>query len=193
MVWSRVRGAGLVMAAWGAMALLAACGGSGSPSSSSSSSSSSTSSGGQASSSGSSSTVSKYLTSDASTKTVDLTLVAGATNALGGFNFDGYGNGKLTVTVPEGWKVVVTCTNRQSVPHSCAIVSGAASTTPAFSGASTPDPTTGLPQGQSASFTFTPDQTGTYRIACLVPGHEDAGMWDTLVVASGGSPSITTS
>lgn len=111
----------------------------------------------------------------------------------GGFNFDGYGNGKLTVTVPEGWKVVVTCTNRQSLPHSCAIVSGPSSTTPAFLGASTPDPTTGLPQGQSATFSFTPNQTGTYRIACLVPGHEDAGMWDTLVVAWGSSPSISTS
>ena len=135
----------------------------------------------------------QYLAVDAGTKSVTVKLVAGATNALSGFNFNGYGNGQLKVTVPAGWKVTVNCGNNASLPHSCAVVRGAQDTSPAFPGAATPNPTVGLQKGQTASFSFTPDQPGTYRFACLVPGHMDAGMWDALTVApAGGQPSITT-
>src|SRR5438105_324760 len=34
-----------------------------------------------------------------------LTLIAAYTNALSGFNFNGYGNGKMVITVPVGFKV----------------------------------------------------------------------------------------
>lgn len=37
---------------------------------------------------------------------------------------------------------------------------------------------------------FTPDTPGTYRIDCLVPGHDEGGMWGTLEVTSSGTPSI---
>jgi hypothetical protein len=47
-------------------------------------------------------------------------------------------------------------------------------------------------QDQSASFTFTAANAGTYRIACLVPGREDAGMWDVLEVVASGTPAIAT-
>jgi uncharacterized cupredoxin-like copper-binding protein len=33
-------------------------------------------------------------------------------------------------------------------------------------------------------------RTGSFRIACLVPGHEQARMWDVLDVVRGGHPSI---
>ena len=35
-------------------------------------------------------------------------------------------------------------------------------------------------------------RAGTYRIACLVPGHEEARMWDVLVVGGVKRPSIST-
>jgi hypothetical protein len=63
--------------------------------------------------------------------------------------------------------------------------------TPAFRGATTPNPTDGLPPGQSATFSFVASRVGAYRFACLVPGHEDARMWDVLVVERGGKPSIS--
>ncbi len=36
--------------------------------------------------------------------------------------------------------------------------------------------------------TFKPDRTGTFRIVCLVPGHEPEGMWIVLTVVRSGSP-----
>jgi sulfocyanin len=133
----------------------------------------------------------QYLTTDAASKTVTLRLVAAQSNALGGFNFDGFGNGQLKVSVPAGWKVTVECSNMGAVPHSCAIVHGASDTTPAFPGAASPNPTVGLTKGEKATFSFTPDRPGGYRIACLVPGHEESGMWDTFTVSESGQPTIS--
>ena len=48
--------------------------------------------------------------------TVQITMVAGKTPALGGFNFNGFGNGAMTVTVPVGWKVVVSIQDPISLP-----------------------------------------------------------------------------
>lgn len=142
--------------------------------------------------SGVSSGPSRWLTYQASAKTATLKLVAAYNGNSGGFNYDGYGNGKMVVSIPTGWKVTVNLTNKSSLPHSAAIVTNASATTPAFSGASIPSAelTSGIGQGQTATFTFTAGAPGTYRIACLVPGHEALGMWDTLQVTSGGTPSV---
>jgi sulfocyanin len=137
--------------------------------------------------------VQHYLQSNPAAKTVTLQLVAAATDAQGGFNFNGYSNGALKVTVPTGWTVTVQCSNQGAVPHSCAIVHGAADTKPAFPNAASPNPTVGLEKGQQASFTFQASQAGNYRIVCLVPGHEQSGMWDTFVVSASGQPSISAS
>lgn len=137
-------------------------------------------------------TSSKFLSYQASAKTVAISLVAGYNSALSGFNFNGEGKGAMVITVPVGWKVTVTVSNRGLLPHSAAIVTNAAnSTTLAFAGAEVPNPTTGVAPGSTASFTFTPTTAGTYRIACLVPGHEQLGMWDTLKVSTSGNPSIS--
>jgi uncharacterized cupredoxin-like copper-binding protein len=40
-------------------------------------------------------------------------------------------------------------------------------------------------------FSFVARRAGSFRIACLVPGHEQARMWDVLEVARGGQPSIS--
>jgi hypothetical protein len=121
---------------------------------------------------------------------VHLTLLAGLGSANGGFNFDGYGRGELQVRVPLGWRVFVDCENRGAMRHSCAIVQGSLAVRPAFSGASSPQPLTGLSPGAKATFSFTASRTGVFRIACLVPGHEQARMWDVLEIARGGTPAI---
>jgi hypothetical protein len=133
----------------------------------------------------------RFLFWDTARRTVQLTLIASFGHANNGFNFDGYGRGELLVTVPRGWHVTVRCENRGGVRHSCAIVHGALATAPAFRGASTPDPVAGLSPGGEATFSFVPRAVGSFRIACLVPGHEQARMWDVLDVTASATPTIS--
>ena len=138
---------------------------------------------------------SSILTSDAYTRTANLLLVSSSTGADGGFNFDGYGNGTMRVSIPVGWQVDVTCTNASAIlSHSCAIVD-AIDLSPdgapiAFPGASTPQPVNGVEPGKSTSFSFVASRVGTFRIACLVSGHEIDGMWDWLDVTRSRLPSL---
>ncbi len=189
--------AGLTLAT---AALLAACGGSSSSSSApaTTTGSSTTASGGSTTTGGSGTGTlvtnsSQWLSYDSTARTVHLTLNAADGTANGGFNFNGYANGQMVVTIPTGWKVTVDCKNAATaVNHSCTIVKNDGDTTPAFPGASTPDPITGLAPGASATFEFTPTTAGDYRIECLVPGHDPAGMWAMLTVVESGTPSVST-
>jgi Sulfocyanin (SoxE) domain len=133
----------------------------------------------------------QFLRVDAAHHLASVTLVAGYNGENNGFNFDGYGRGELLVSVPKGWRVRVTCTNRAAIRHSCAVVNGPMTIKPAFRGASVPDATQGLARGKTASFSFVASRAGSFRFACLVPGHEEARMWDVLEVTTGGKPSIT--
>jgi hypothetical protein len=133
----------------------------------------------------------KFLHVDAAHHAVALTLIAGAGPSNNGFNFDDYGRGELLVKVPRGWRVTVHCKNAASLRNSCAVVSGPRADRPAFRGASTPNPVQGLTQGQSATFSFVASRTGVYRIASVVPGHEQARMYAVLAVTRGGRPSIS--
>jgi hypothetical protein len=133
----------------------------------------------------------QFLHVAAKQRTAVVTLVAGYNSENNGFNFDGYGRGELLVSVPRGWRVRVTCMNRGAMNHSCAVVRGPMTITPAFRGATVPDPTIGLPRGASVTFSFIASRTGSYRFACLVPGHEEARMWDVLEVTRGGKPAIS--
>lgn len=137
---------------------------------------------------------SQILRADAAARVVRLRLVASEDGAYGGFNFDGYGNGGMTVSVPVGWQVQVTCTNASTTfTHSCAVIEDAPIETSGARvvfGASTPDPTAGLPFAKTSRFSFVAYRPGRYRIACLVTAHEADGMWDWLVVRPGGSPSV---
>jgi Sulfocyanin (SoxE) domain len=132
---------------------------------------------------------SRFLAVDAPHHRVTITLIASYDGENGGFNFDGYSR-ELMWTVPRGWTVRVMCENRGPLRHSCAVVRGPSSAQPAFRGASTPQPQIGLEAGHRASFTFRAGKTGVYRFACLVPGHEDARMWDVLKITRGGRPSV---
>jgi Sulfocyanin (SoxE) domain len=133
----------------------------------------------------------RFLSWNAPSRVAHLTLLAGLGGANNGFNFDGYGRGELLVTVPLGWRIVVDCQNRGSTRHSCAVVKGSLATRPAFPRATTPAPVTGLAPGSRATFSFKATRTGSFRIACLVPGHEQARQWAVLDVVRGGAPSIS--
>ncbi|MGZ4353770.1 MAG: sulfocyanin-like copper-binding protein, partial [Gaiellaceae bacterium] len=131
-----------------------------------------------------------YLSWSSSRHVVHLRLLAGLGGANDGFNFNGYGRGRLLVRVPLGWRVVVECTNRGARRSSCAVVKGSLSTRPAFAGASSPDPITGIGPGASATFSFVAARLGTFRIASLVAGQEQARMFAVLDVIPDGRPSI---
>ena len=133
----------------------------------------------------------KYLHWDAASRTVHLALLAGLGGRNNGFNFDSYGRGELLVVVPLGARVVVDCENRGAIRHSCAVVAGALETSPAFRGAATPAARKGFGPGARATFSFRASRPGTYRIACLVPGHEQARMWDVLDVKRVARPTIS--
>jgi hypothetical protein len=133
----------------------------------------------------------QFLQVDARRRVVSVTLVAGYDSSNNGFNFDGYGRGELVVTVPLRWRVRVTCINKAALRHSCAVVKGPMTAQPAFPHAAIPQPRLGLARGRTAIFSFVPTRVGPFRLACLVPGHEEARMWDLLEVTRGGKPSIT--
>ena len=135
----------------------------------------------------------KYLQVDAASRSAILTLIAGYPASDFQFNYDGYGDGTLILKVPIGWQITVQCANRSTVPNSCAVVAGASATEPLRQDWSTPDPQRGLDPGESASFVFTPDAVGAYRIASLVRGSEASGMWLDLEVVGSGVPSLTVS
>jgi Sulfocyanin (SoxE) domain len=126
---------------------------------------------------------------NARTHTATVILVASYNGANNGFNFDGYSR-ELMWTVPRGWRIRVICKNRGPLRNSCAVVKGSTSTTPAFRGAATPHPKSGLAPGKTATFSFRATRTGVFRFACLVAGHEAARMWDVLKIVRRGKPSV---
>jgi hypothetical protein len=132
----------------------------------------------------------QYLKVDDASQSAIVTLIAGYPATDFQFNYDGYGSGALVLTVPAGWEVTVQCENRGTVPNSCAVVAGAHDQSPIDASWSTPQPQVGLDPGQSASFMFTPERAGSYRIASLVDGHEASGMWLDLEVVSAGRPAL---
>jgi hypothetical protein len=118
---------------------------------------------------------SKYIQVDDSSRSIVVTLIAGYPATDFQFNYNGYADGALVLTVPIGWQVTIQCENRGTVPNSCAVVAGRTDTAP----------------GQSASFSFSPLGPGSFRIASLVDGHEASGMWADLEVVSSGRPALT--
>ncbi len=129
---------------------------------------------------------------------VDISIVAGKDAGSGGFDFNGYKNGGMTITVPAGWQVTVHFTNANDLPHSVAVLAAGAEKSPApsdkpvFAGATTKAPADGLPKGAKQSFTFEASKPGTYEFVCVVSGHAIAGMWDKLVVSPDAqAPSVT--
>lgn len=135
-------------------------------------------------------TVSPWLWEDPAAKTVHLRILAGYHSVNGGFNFDGYANGKMVVTVPLGWKVDVLFKNVGELNHSFVVEPFGEKITsshpkPAFAGAEVPDPVVGVKPGGTATAAFAAAKAGHYRFLCGVPGHAAIGMWDVLNVKPG--------
>src|SRR5260221_3693950 len=64
-----------------------------------------------------------WLTVDTTAKTATFQLTSGLTPLNGGLNFNGFNDGKLTLTVPTGWTVVIRFTNHDAnLPHSAEVV-----------------------------------------------------------------------
>jgi alcohol dehydrogenase (cytochrome c) len=124
----------------------------------------------------------------AAKKAVVMKAIAALTPANSGFNFNGYSKGKATLTVPVGWTVTYEFSNNSAVPHSLAItknVKGKPNVLTSGLGAplETANATAGVRKGVKQLFSFAVTQPGTYYMACLVPGHLAAGMYDDLVVS----------
>ena len=125
--------------------------------------------------------VDHWLAYSPSKRTVYLLLRAGLQD---GYDFNGYANGAMTVTVPLHWTIAVSVVNASSyLNHSAVIVPLSEIATqnnlaPAFPGASLPDPVAGISPGASAHFSFAAARTGRYAVTCGVPGHAALGMWD---------------
>jgi sulfocyanin len=130
-------------------------------------------------------------------KTVELTLIAGKTTVNGGFNFNGFSKGQMTLTVPAGWRVVVHYRNFSPLRHSFDVIpyTGKQPDAPPpptiFKGATTQDPVSGIGVGKEETITFVADKAGKYEYLCGVAGHAPAGMWNYLVVsATAKAPSV---
>ncbi|MHB1842983.1 MAG: sulfocyanin-like copper-binding protein [Sulfobacillus sp.] len=164
-----------------------------SPATSTPAASSSTSGSGTSGAATASSPLAKYLTVSTASKTVTLSLIAGLKSSPSPFNFDGTLNGQMVVSVPTGWTLTVKLQNQGVLPHSAAVVKNSTSVTPVTASAATANATSGIgtPPGSSATFSWKAGAAGTYAIACLIPGHETAGMWITLKVLPSGSPAIS--
>ena len=125
-----------------------------------------------------------WLTVDTTSKTATFQLTAGLTQLNGGLNFNGFNDGKLTLTVPTTWTVVIRFTNKDAnLPHSAEVVDttkpmpAGPVDPPAIPRAMTVRLLQGLGAGESDSVRFVATKPGSYMIFCGVPGHGLAGMW----------------
>jgi len=131
-----------------------------------------------------------WLTVDSATKTATFQLTAGLTQLNGGLNFNGFNDGKLTLTVPTSWNVVIKFVNHDAnLPHSAEVVDSvkpmpAGPVDPAFPRAMSVRLMQGIASGESDSLRFVAGKPGTYLIFCAVPGHGLAGMWLRLKVSA---------
>lgn len=137
---------------------------------------------------------------DESANTVTLDIVAGQTPDINYWNFNGYGNGDVTVVVPEGAEVTINFSNEDpAMAHSVGVAAFSSNPPnmleedPVFDGAISSNATdmTGATQtGESETITFTADQAGEYSLACYIPGHSVAGMWIGFTVSAEGEAGV---
>ncbi len=136
---------------------------------------------------------------DAAHKRVSFTVTAAQGGANGTLNFNGYANGRMTVTVPAGWGVHIDFVNAGAgaLPHSLEVIRDTAKIpqqgiTPAIAKAESRDLIAGVPPMQQDAFDFTAAPAGRYLWFCAVPTHGTSGMWDRFVVSgSVKAPTVT--
>ena len=118
---------------------------------------------------------------DAASNTVTFKLVAGP------FDWNGFGNGQGTLTVPPKSSIVVNFVQDDGTPHSAEVASGEgplpnSGGNPAIPRAYTNKVVEGLPQGATDVMKFSVPDSGKFRIICGVPGHATGGMWIWMVI-----------
>lgn len=121
-------------------------------------------------------------------RTLRITLVAALTETNSGMNFNGYARGDAAYTIPAGWTVEVIFINPSPVPHSAIVVDremlrNVRMGEPAFEGASTPNPLSGMSTSK-AMFTFIASDPGKYAFACGIPTHATSGHWIRMDVSA---------
>ena len=132
---------------------------------------------------------STWLTWDAATKTATFKLIAGVPGrAKSPFNFNGYTDGELSLTVPENSTVVLNFVNEDGTPHSAQVIAdkqpvpNMAPDQPAIPRAYTKAVIEGIAQFGKDQVRFKAAPAGSYLIFCGVPGHGLSGMWIRLKV-----------
>jgi sulfocyanin len=131
-----------------------------------------------------------WMMVDAARPSVRLRIVGAADGTNGTMNFNGYGNGEMSVIVPLGWTVRVDFENKglAALPHSLVIIDPATPLpveggVPAFPRALTVKLVPGLLAGETDSLEFVANKEGRFLFFCGVTGHGVAGMWDYLIVS----------
>jgi len=140
----------------------------------------------------------KWMQVDSASKRVTFDVIAGHTPFNGSLNFNGFKDGELTFTVPQGWTVVMNFVNRDgALPHSAEIIADhpplpLRSEGPDIAGAATKASDQGTASGGGKdSFRFAATTAGSYIVFCGVAGHGMGGMWVRLNVdATAKMPSI---
>jgi len=148
-------------------------------------------------------TVPDWMEIDNEAKTVSLEIIAGKTDAVNYWNFNGYTSGDATIVVPEGYSVKITFTNNDPMmAHSLGIGEKEESfpalfenVTPVFEGALSSNPTdmmSATVSGATEELTFTASVAGDYAMICYLPGHATVGMWIGFTVSADGSAGVST-
>jgi sulfocyanin len=127
---------------------------------------------------------SSWLRWNPATHTMTFKLIAGVPGrAKSPFNFNGYTDGELTLTVPEGATVVLNFVNQDGTPHSAEVIDdkppipNMAPDQPAIPRAYSRDVGRGIAQFGTDVIRFKAAPVGDYLLFCGVPGHGLSGMW----------------
>lgn len=133
-----------------------------------------------------------WMSWNATTRTTTFKLIGGltGTGAKSPFNFNGYTDGELTLSVPVGSTLVVNFINDDGTPHSAEVIAdkkplpNMSDGQPAIPRAYTKKALEGMAQGDTDNMRFTAGPAGDYLFFCGVPGHGLSGMWIRLKVTS---------
>jgi sulfocyanin len=147
--------------------------------------------------------VPSWMTVDAGAQKVTMDVVAGSNPNNSSWNLNGEYQGRMTVVVPQGWRVEITFTNHDGdVPHSLVVMEDpgadnlplqAGREQAAFPRAYSKSPEQGISAGDHDTVSFKADETGDFLWFCGVPGHGQSGMWIRFSVsADAEAPYVTT-
>ena len=145
--------------------------------------------------------VADWLQADSAAKTVTLDVTAGKDASNNYWNFNGYANGNLTITVPEGYEVTINFLNNDpNTAHSIGVTqrptgpfSAMPIPTPVFPGGMSSNPTAmtdATKTGVTETITFTAATAGDYAMACFILGHATSGMWINFRVGQGSASGV---